>query len=418
MADLSDKCLVEFTRLRIKMNDNYPFFAQLAMYLKPRAAPEIPTMGVDINGNLFINEEFFMAAIKQPKDALFLIAHEIMHLATETCRRVPPVFEQELWNQASDIAINEIIVEAGIGLPTPSLIKPLHKQHIPELAKYSGMATEQIYFDLLKEATNNPQKGQSCSSCEKNHSHSDKGGETQGKFKGAWWDDSADRMSKGGEEEKDAQSQKTREEIKAEWQDRVASAAESARAQGNLPGALGGFCADLMKPQKNWRKELSRYISTLLRGGWTWRKVSRRTSGIVRTPGRLPNPPTAVVYMDTSGSVSEKEMNRALSEIKAIIELCGGKARLLLGDARIYYDGEMTAESLKEIPVQRGGTDFNCVFEAIGDAKPDVLVMFTDLYGPHPDKSPSYPVIWCCYEGNHAPIPWGRLIEIEVSWRQ
>ena len=415
MKPLNGKLQKEFVRLRIKMNDNHPFFAQLSMYLKPWATDSIPTMGVDIKGNLYINEEFFAKTLTNPRDAFFCLAHEIMHLATDTARRAPPVLERSLWNQASDTAINQIIVDSGISLPHPDVIKPLHKSHYNELAKYDDMSTEQIYFDMIREAQKNG-KGITapCPNC--GNSHSSTGGSGDGKYKGAWWDDSAERINKGDGKGEESNG-KTKEEMEAEWRDRIASAASAAKSAGKLPGALGVFCGDLLKPKKNWRRELSRYMSTFLRGNWTWRRISRRTSGIIRTPGRDPMPPQAVLYMDTSGSVSDKELQRALSEIKAIIQLNGGKGRLLLGDAEIYYDGEITADALDKIPVQRGGTDFNCVFETIGNSKPDVLVMFTDLYGPHPATPPGYPVIWCCYEGNHAPHPWGNLIEIEVDWR-
>ena len=58
----------------------------------------------------------------------------------------------------------------------------------------------------------------------------------------------------------------------------------------------------------------------------------------------------------------------------------------------------------------RGGTDFRPVFNYIKKKKlsPNVLVFFTDGYGPAPEKPPkSYIVIWVYPSSGHTKLPWG-----------
>ena len=187
-----------------------------------------------------------------------------------------------------------------------------------------------------------------------------------------------------------------------------------------MPGNLEAFVTTLLKPKQDWRKYLRHTASTYLKGNWTWKQISRRTSGQVRTPGREKNLPTAVIYIDTSGSISNDDLTRFLSETAEIIRLGGGKCRLLLGDAEIYYDGNVTTSDIAStLPVQRGGTDFRVLFEKIAESKtrPSILVGFTDLCGPFPDELPGFKTVWCVPGGSwehKGQAPFGDVIKVDV----
>jgi predicted metal-dependent peptidase len=63
----------------------------------------------------------------------------------------------------------------------------------------------------------------------------------------------------------------------------------------------------------------------------------------------------------------------------------------------------------------RGGTDFRPPLEPgfLRRHRPDLVVFFTDGYGPAPAVPPRIPVLWCLIAGGRAPAPWGRVIEME-----
>ena len=454
---LSEDTKDTVTTARVNLYTDYPFFACLAQYMKPKGSWMVPTAGVssksdgaDTRGAIFwLNPKFGEKC--NIRDMVWILAHEVMHFVTATMSRQPEGANHMLWNVASDIAINYILSDreqgAGLPLPRPDVIKPLFGD---EFAKYNGWVTEDIYYDLLREHQKNcpycqqkmkqsgDQKDDQQNSGQGDNQKDDQSGDQQqsggsgedfgdsdycpgpgggkdytsgegnakdGCFKGYWWDGS------GSETTKDMSD----EEI-AEWKNRISSAAATARQAGKLSGDLSKFVTDLMQPRKDWRKLLRNATNRCLRKRWDWKKVGRRTAGRVRTPGKSPYLPTAVSYIDTSGSMSDEDITQAITEVSSIISLGGGKGILILGDAEVYYCGEMTVDGLRTLPVKRGGTDFRCVFDKITeeDIHPAIFIGFSDLEGPFPDNPPDFPVIWCRPEGWKSDAPWGKVIDIDL----
>src|SRR3990167_5631897 len=115
--------------------------------------------------------------------------------------------------------------------------------------------------------------------------------------------------------------------------------------------------------------------------------------------------------------MTDANIRTAISEHAAILETAGGDGLLGLFDCDLYHYGEVTLESLKKLPVQRGGTDFRPFFAKVDQeaSKPAYAVLFTDLMGPFPERPPEYPVIFCVPKGYAESNPWptARIIEVE-----
>ena len=126
--DIDDKMI----RARLYLFTHAPFFAQLAMYLKPRLTTTIPTLGVQADGVLWMNPDFVRKA--SVVDMVWIIAHEVGHLFTMTQARQPDAASRMWFNIAADVVINYLITDcSGIRLPSADLIKPWHKTYQPEL---------------------------------------------------------------------------------------------------------------------------------------------------------------------------------------------------------------------------------------------------------------------------------------------
>lgn len=427
MAELTEAHKKKISKARYTLHQTQPFFAQIVQYLKPQPCKFLPTMGVDANSNLYVNEAFLDSL--SDADTLWVLAHEAMHIVTMTSGRFPEGGDQLVFNIASDCSINMLITDdAGIRIIDEKIAKPIYGGH---WTKYKGATTEAIYYDILKD----PQKNLGMSLEQLHQQNGDggdgdegssSGGVRQGHLKGKWWDDSAAKLGKKGQSQGmdangNAQGQGgMTEEQKAQWKQRIASAAAAAKAAGNMPGAIQEYVTTILEAKKDWRRELRSLAMTALRSRWTWKVPGRRSGAAIRTPGKERGVPTAICYIDTSGSQSDMDIQRCLSETAKIFKICGGKGHLILGDSEIYFSGEMDAKNLANLPeVQRGGTDFRVLFDHIEETmkkKPSLLVGFTDGVGPFPDKAPSYPVIFCIPKSGsgHQDPPWGKIIFVDV----
>ena len=437
-------------RARWYMHNHHPFFCRLGQQLTTIWTDAIPTAGVDANGHLYFNPDF--ASRCSDMDLVFVYAHEVMHLVQMVHGRAPLGVLREPWNIAADACINAVIInDCKIACISPAALnggRPIYgdpKSSDPDEQLWHMLSqgtTEQGYYYLLK----NPEKtmgksmeqlmaengegsgsgfGDGTDPGDMGNSGQPGKGSGSGALKGRWYDDSASRIAKKADskEKKNGKAQSTTggmtEEIKQQWTRRIASAAHAAKTAGKLPGVLDQFVTTLLKPRRSWKNELRAFTTSVIKRTYTWKKLGRRTASLVRTPGMLPDQPTAVVYIDTSGSMSDAELQRCLSETYAIAQLCNAQVHLILGDAEIYYSGMKKAQDLMRLKeVQRGGTDFTVLFKHIEDTfrhKPAVLIGFTDLCGPFPEKAPSFPVVWCRPKsGYQGTAPWGKVIEVEL----
>ena len=358
-------------RARLSLFRNFPFFGELAKYLRPIASEDVLTAAIDAKGRFFLNPEF--AGRARTQDLVFILAHEVMHLVHASHKRAPKNVNAHRWQVAADIAINSVLVNADVPLPSPKLIVPLYRGY----EKYHGKTHEEIYA-TLPEAP---------------------------KLGGCWIDESCacEALFEDGD---------SLEALK--WTTRIGAAMGAARAAGKLPGTLEVFLAELTEPKKNWKRLLSLTLQTECKRTYLWRRPNRRTLGLgIVTPSIQTEIQNVVIYLDTSGSMYDELVNESLSEIVGIVR-AAGKTTLLLGDTKVYFCGPVHEAELQRLQLQRGGTDFRVVFTHIEDEKlfPRAFVGFSDLCGPFPENPPPYPVIWCRSHTSTSEAPWGTMISM------
>jgi predicted metal-dependent peptidase len=132
-----------------------------------------------------------------------------------------------------------------------------------------------------------------------------------------------------------------------------------------------------------------------------------------------------VLFMiDTSGSMSDKMITEAYSEIVAAIDQFGGRLQGWLGffDAAIIEPKEFVGvdELMIIRPAGGGGTDFQIIFEYVRkhmqDDPPSSIVILTDGYAPFPDEqlSDGIPVLWVINNDVVDP-PCGKVARIKLD---
>ena len=103
---------------------------------------DIPTMATD-GKDIFYNPEWSDKLTEAELD--FVRCHEAMHRVLRHHLRMSSR-DKELWNIATDYAINSILIKSGMTMPKDGLYDP----------KYNDMGAEKIYKLLESEAEKKP----------------------------------------------------------------------------------------------------------------------------------------------------------------------------------------------------------------------------------------------------------------------
>jgi predicted metal-dependent peptidase len=231
-------------------------------------------------------------------------------------------------------------------------------------------------------------------------------------------DGDGDEDDENGNKKGNGRPKLTEEEkqaIKDELREAVLNAAQQAGA-GNLPAGVKRLISDLTDPVIDWRTLLEQQIQSTIKSDFSWMKPSRRGWHMDAVmPGMLPgNQIDVFIGMDTSGSISERDIKDFLSEIKGIMESYDEyKIHVVTWDTEVYNHQIFTSDNLSDIesyePQGGGGTDPMCVWQFLkeNDIEPKKLIMFTDycFYGWNPEEVEPYADTVWIIKGNPSAEP-------------
>lgn len=173
------------------------------------------------------------------------------------------------------------------------------------------------------------------------------------------------------------------------------AAQETIKRRGTLPGAVSDLLKKLeerRKPVIDWKRFLRRFVQNSYKEYTitTRRRESRRFDD---SPGlKHEQEFSLLVAIDSSGSVSNQELQEFMSEIHNI-HLTKCDIRILVCDTQIVQDFEYTGKYDKIEIKGRGGTSFEPVLDLYEKTPNTCLVYFTDGKCPLQRKLRK-PVLW------------------------
>ncbi len=378
---------------RIALLLKKPFFGNMATRLKLIEKPEIGTAATD-GRHLWYAPEFIERL--NPKQTEFLLAHEVLHVAFEHMLRRGDR-DPQAWNVACDYAINQILVDEGIGeTPTGNDAPLLDDQ-------YRGLSSEQI-FDKLSDY----QKQLKTLDV---HIDLDKGEIKVPNKDGGTTSVPIPKMT-------DAEKNALKDEIK----NSLLQSAKAAQASGagNVPKGLERLINDITSPKLDWRSMLRQTIRSQIKNNYTWMRPSRKmysTNAVL--PGLdVQNELDICVSIDTSGSISEKMLQDFLGEINGIAEEFDDyKIKIWCFDTEVHSPETFETWDGKEIvnykPAGYGGTDIgvNWRWMQENEVKPQLLVCFTD--GETWDQwgdSDYCETLWVIHTNDRVKPPFGQTV--------
>ncbi len=353
-------------RSRIRLVLNRPFYGSLVMKLKLQEWGE-DTFATD--GTLLYYPKNYTY---EDKELITIVAHETLHCA------LGHVFRRGnrdplLWNIAADYATNLILSEdTFFALPQDAL---LNKQ-------YKGKTVEQIYEILKKNAI-----------------------KVKLRMKDILEPGNGDAKSKSDSEISEALAQ--------DWKDALAHAAE--KNKGDIPGGLSELIKTITEPKIPWQQVLFRYLQTT-KGNTDYTAYPFNRAHLYRDiylPSMRGESIEVCCAIDTSGSMSSKELQHAFSEIRGICG-CFGEYTIHFWQIDAAIQEELTITSDSEIPTivkGRGGTSFIPIFKRIEELYLEdlPLIYITDLEGSFP-KSTNVETFWVTETNNKA--PFGTIIKL------
>jgi predicted metal-dependent peptidase len=345
---------------RLVAVESAPYLAHALFSVRPLAAPGLATFAVDRHWRLYVDP----ATLDEwgPQVAGAVLVHEASHLIRDHAGRadgLPGPVDHDRWNLATDAAINDDLLRAG--LPLPSWVVTPASLGLPDAG------VEEAYYGALPAQP--PQTEPGCGS--------GAGDPRQP------WEPAGDNPQTPGLD--DGQVTITRRKVAQDVRDAVA------HGRGTVPAGIERWATDeLTAPTVPWRKVLAgmvRRAAALTTGRLTYtytRPGRRPLPGIVTPAMRAPRV-TAAAVVDTSGSMTPDDLAAALREINGVIKAVGGSVSVIACDARAAQARQVRHARDVRL-VGGGGTDMTIGIAAAErlTPAPDVIVVLTDGDTPWP----------------------------------
>ena len=392
-SDLTPKERV--IRARIKLLREKPFFGYALMHVK--LVPKGKERGV--RGPKIVYSEGFVKSLDD-EELMAVLAHELLHYLLGHVRRTKEMkknvradeYFYHRRNIADDIVVNAILVRNGFKLPRPRLIVDGYEikvragailptkdyssgRLVVRLVDSNGKkyevwgpdekSAEEVYWeirDFVPEIGNDDEDTMYFSDDEGCDSCGDEGDGEESSMEVC-------ECGTGGF------LGKTPEELLSE-------AYMYARMQGKEPKGIERFVTEFLKPKVDWKTVLRRYVSQMIPYDYFYYKPSKKSPPNIFFPGIVKGEHLeALIGIDTSGSITQEELNQFFSEVKWIARMYPSiNFTLVTCDAEVQTEDQIRSryEIDRVKPKGGGGTDFRPVFELAAKKRVKLLIYFTD----------------------------------------
>jgi len=391
----------KITKARASLVLTASFFASLALKMKLVADPSCETMWVD-GISMGYNPKFIEPLpLEQVKG---LICHEVMHVACHhNTRKGERDFQN--WNIACDYAIDPIVKNAGFVQPWES-INPT----------YHNWEAEKIFKDLLQNNKDKNREGGQDKAVQDNHSQDNNNREQTDKQPPGGFGEVRDYPGKNGGKASAAEKRQAEQEQKIA----VKQAAQIAKAQGALPQSLERLINEMTEPKIPWREVLARFLTEPARNDYSWQLPNRRFIHQGLYLPELKNPELGLIALlvDTSGSISQTDLNEFASEIHGILAAYKTELMVIYVDAAVQ-GVEFIASDETEVNLELkggGGTDYRPGFDLLHEQghMPTAAVYLTDGYCNSFPHEPDFPTLWVLTQkSDYFKPPFGEILVID-----
>jgi predicted metal-dependent peptidase len=387
---------------RLKASVLFPYFSSGLFALIPIETDNtalmggMKTMGVDKRWRMIYHIGIFDEwTIDEVAVAMI---HEVMHLLRDHPERAAISLPEEhiIWNIAADCEINDDLKDYSLpkGVCFPSTF------NFPE-----GLTAEE-YFQLLK---NNAQK---VSIPKPSFGSGQCGGCATGEGEDGDVKDEKGNVVHGV-------SSLEKEVMK----NAVARDIIEGAGRGNAPSGMVRWAEQQLKSTVPWRTILSGCVRGVIGNtsgmvNYCYSRPSRRQSifGKIIMPSLRAPLPNIAMLIDTSGSMSDKDLGIAVAEIDGVLRSLGVSVTVISNDAEV--GAVKRVRSAKDVQlVGGGGTNLGPGIAKSAELKPNVnfLIIVSDCDACWGDYIPHFPVIVVKVGGSSSmPPEWiTRVVKVD-----
>ena len=479
---LPDKKTLEIAKrlqnARLDLLRKQPFYALLLMHMKFALDKSCEHSYTD-GDRICFNPDFLDEI--DDSELEFVLMHNVLHAALSHPFRVQSDYDLEVFDEACDIVVNSnILYSFAMDISKITLKKHGVMPHLTPSGKEGyDLTLEQVYNELMHAQGKKPKKknkgagkleGIKVSECQDGED-----GETIEENNGCLAQNQDDKnckekydsleaikaamlaknksmtmaLSQKIEEEKqktevqdpdfddhtfwqgddEDQSQRDR------WNDRVMRATDMVMYKEEAHVGYGGppLCAKrlvkaLREPEVDWRALLNTFVQEEI-NDYSFSPPDKRMDDC---PFFLPdfNEKDESVkniwfLIDTSGSIGDKQISAAYSEIISAMDAFNNKLEGLLSFTEVFVTEPIPfcdpEELFAIVPVGGGGNDFGEIFRYMQrnmmDNLPASIVILTDGYDRYPEEKEAMgvPVLWLI-NNQEAPLPpWGKCARFKVN---
>lgn len=192
----------------------------------------------------------------------------------------------------------------------------------------------------------------------------------------------------------------------------VNNAVKQAGGIGNVSGDLASIVAKLNESQVNWKQQLRQFfVNTQKSTKIATRKRRNRRYGILQ-PGVKRKPELHIALcVDTSGSVSDKELAMFWTEMEAIHK-CGVVVTVIEADSEVKNVYDFDPKKQPDFK-GRGGTAYNPALEKAIELKVDGIIYFGDMDAADKPIDPRKPFLWAIVRNSPPPANFGKAIYLK-----
>lgn len=400
-------------KAKIDLNYSNPFFSYILMNMtinEVKKSSLIGTMGINKYGDLYWHKTF-VDSITQ-KELEGVLAHEVGHIITDTFSRMG-TRDKKLWNMATDIIINFMLIKENFVLPKTFKVGDMRKKKeegkplLPdingkiELTGKKGKFTinvknktaDMVYDILVK----NAEKINGCGIC--NGKCDECNGEYDGQMDSHIPCDKDDEGNSTGKETSETSAGENAEE----WKKKLCEAYTHAKMRGTISADIERIIEGILYPKINWKHKLYSFITNDIPIDFTMRFPSKKyyATGFY-SPSVVRENLNIIIGCDASGSISygnaETEGHQFLSEVLGIVtSFTQVKSRLIIWDAEEIHKGNdvvITNNNKMEILTRSfkagGGTELSCFTRHIkkNNYQSNIYIIMTD---GHIEEKPILP---------------------------